>query len=204
MNFNEKAKMWDQEPKRLERTSRIAEGIIELIKYKNSFKAMEFGAGTGSLSFMLKDYCSSITLIDTSEGMIEVLEEKIKTNNVINFHPLLLDLENNELDEKFDLIYTAMTLHHINDIPKIIEKLCSMLNHGGLICFSDLKPEDGSFHPAGMEGIHHKGIDIAKYKSIFENYGIKELSNQTVYIDKKQIDGKDKEFEIFLYVAEKK
>lgn len=204
MNFNEKAKMWDQDPKKLERTSKIANAIIEHLHGKRELKALEFGAGTGSLSFLLKDYCSSVTLIDTSEGMLEVLKEKIESSNTKNFYPSLFDLEHNDLDDKFDLIYTAMTMHHIKNIPLILNKFASMLNSGGLLCIADIKPEDGSFHPEGMEGIHHKGIDMSIYDTELENNLIYKINEQIVYIDRKNHNGIEKEYEIFLYVAEKR
>ena len=46
--------------------------------------AMEFGAGTGLLSFILKDHLKEITLIDNSEGMVKVLNEKVLTTKAGN------------------------------------------------------------------------------------------------------------------------
>jgi len=43
-------------------------------------KVLDFGCGTGLLSFFLQPYVGEITGIDTSKGMIEVFDKKIKEN----------------------------------------------------------------------------------------------------------------------------
>jgi Predicted methyltransferase (contains TPR repeat) len=41
-------------------------------------KVLDFGCGTGLLSFFLQPYVGEITGIDTSKGMIEVFDKKLK------------------------------------------------------------------------------------------------------------------------------
>jgi hypothetical protein len=54
--------------------------------------------------------------------MHEVLQEKIDQNAITNMMPLYIDLLKDPLpDEKFDLIYSLMTMHHIIDTENILE-----------------------------------------------------------------------------------
>jgi len=52
--------------------------INEFIQPKKKLNALDFGCGTGLLSFKLKDFFKTITLTDNSEGMISVLQEKVE------------------------------------------------------------------------------------------------------------------------------
>jgi ubiquinone/menaquinone biosynthesis C-methylase UbiE len=40
-------------------------------------KALEYGAGTGILSFLLSESFSEITLMDNSQEMVNVMHEKV-------------------------------------------------------------------------------------------------------------------------------
>lgn len=53
--FDKKAKDWNMNPVHIERSQAIAEYMINLIPLSNKMRALELGAGTGVLSFLLKD-----------------------------------------------------------------------------------------------------------------------------------------------------
>ena len=78
MSFDKEARNWDQDPEKVNRARAFTEEIIRFIKPEKNMTAMEFGCGTGLFSEQLKDHFQKISLLDTSEGMIEVLKEKIK------------------------------------------------------------------------------------------------------------------------------
>jgi SAM-dependent methyltransferase len=56
---------------------------------------------------------------------------------------------------EFDLILSAMTLHHVRDVSLLLRRFRDLLASGGLLAIADLDAEDGSFHqdPRGVE--HH-------------------------------------------------
>ncbi len=61
--------------------------------------------------------------------------------------PLLLDLTRDPtLGEDFDLIVTAMALHHVDDVSLLLSQLGGMLSECGWLVMADLCLEDGSFH----------------------------------------------------------
>jgi ubiquinone/menaquinone biosynthesis C-methylase UbiE len=84
--------------------------------------ALDYGSGSGLLSFPLKDELGHITLKDTSAGMLAVAEEKIAAQGVANMSTRQTDLTAEPLpDERYDLIYSSMTLHHIPDTDAILK-----------------------------------------------------------------------------------
>jgi ubiquinone/menaquinone biosynthesis C-methylase UbiE len=68
--FDVKARDWDKDEMHIQRSLAIARGIEKMIPLHSSMKALEYGAGTGILSFILKDRFSEITLMDNSREMI--------------------------------------------------------------------------------------------------------------------------------------
>lgn len=124
MYFDKKAKDWDNDSQKIERAVVFAQEIKNNIPLTKKLNALEFGCGTGLLSFQLKDFFASITLADNSAGMIAVLNEKIAKHNIKNFKTINIDLEITTLAQNnYDVVYTSMTLHHIIDINKIAKKI---------------------------------------------------------------------------------
>lgn len=187
-----------------DRSVAVADRIKELIPLKKEMTAMEFGAGTGITSFLLKDYLKEITMMDSSSGMVRVMNEKIKKTDAKNLRALNLDLEHSDYTEaKFDFIFTQMALHHVNDTRNILIKFHDLLNPGGYIAIADLYPEDGSFHGDGFTG--HKGFDIEVLSSQVKEQGFAGIKHRKCFVMTKKIsDTEIKHFDIFLLVARRK
>ena len=136
--FDTKAIEWDNNPDNVKRAKTFAKVINSFIQPNRNLNALEFGCGTGLLSFELKDTFNTIFLADTSEGMIDVLKEKIERQGIKNFKPLLTNLLEEKTDiSNIDVLYMLMTLHHINDIDKAFEVFKNVINtHGYMHCRS--------------------------------------------------------------------
>ncbi|GKU24673.1 class I SAM-dependent DNA methyltransferase [Clostridium folliculivorans] len=198
MGFDEFSKEWDTE-KRISRARIISKEMENFIPIDQRLSAMEFGCGTGLISFNLHDKLKEITLIDSSEGMLDVVKSKIETYKVNNVIIKKLDISiNNVFDKRYDIIYSSMVLHHINDTNSIVNKLYELLNKEGYLCIIDLNKEDGSFHKneAGFHG--HNGFDQAELIEIFENAGLKEVKAHTFYLDTKDIGDEVIEYSLFI------
>ncbi len=50
---------------------------------------LEYGCGSGQISFLLSDQFRNIILADTSEGMLNVVRDKIEKHRVQNMHPII-------------------------------------------------------------------------------------------------------------------
>jgi ubiquinone/menaquinone biosynthesis C-methylase UbiE len=165
--------------------------------------ALEYGAGTGIASFMLKDYIKEITLMDSSSEMVKAINDKIRTTKVKNLKTLNFDLEHKDYKSgKFDLIFTQMVLHHVADIENIIKKFYDLLNLGGYLAIADLYTEDGSFHGDGFTG--HKGFDIEILSNKIKHQGFANISHRKCFVINKKIsDSETKEYDVFLMIAER-
>jgi ubiquinone/menaquinone biosynthesis C-methylase UbiE len=201
--FDIKAAEWDQNPIIWERAKAIANEIKRLIPLKKQMTALEFGAGTGVTSFILKDSLKEITLMDNSSEMVKVMNSKIKTSRVKNLKTLYFNLEEVELkNAKFDFIFNQMVLHHITDIDDIITKFYNLLNPGGFLAIADLYTEDGSFHGDGFTG--HKGFDIEILSNQIRKLGFTNISHRKCFVINKKIsDSETKQFDVFLLIAKR-
>ncbi|MFH5833947.1 class I SAM-dependent methyltransferase [Halalkalibaculum sp. DA384] len=202
--FDEEAKDWDT-PESQERAENIADAIKAHIPLSKEMSAFEYGCGTGQLSFELRDEIGSITLADSSTGMLDVLRDKIKAESAEDMTPVKLDLTKDPLpSEQFDLVYTMMTLHHIPDTQLILNQFHELLNPGGYLCVADLDKEDGSFHGHDVDDVH-KGFDREDLARLVEKQGFTDISFKTAYRMEKEINeqGETKIFPVFLMVAQK-
>ena len=198
--FDIKANDWDKNNVHLVRNREIANQLLEIIPVKPGMKVMEFGAGTALLSFMLEDLFTSITLIDNSQEMIRICNEKISLTKSNHIQAIKIDLETEYFEDKFDLIYTQMAFHHVTDIGKIVHTLHHLLNDGGMLAIADLYPEDGSFHGEGFTG--HLGFDPAWLSTLLKLSGFENVTFKECFVQKK-IDsgGMQKDYPVFLMIA---
>jgi ubiquinone/menaquinone biosynthesis C-methylase UbiE len=199
--FDIKAAEWDQNPMHWDRSTVISNQIKKLIPLNKQMTALEYGAGTGIASFLLKDYLKEITLMDNSSEMVRIINEKIIATKVRNLKTLNFNLEHVDYTGgKFDLIFTQMVFHHVTDIENIINKFYKLLNPGGHLAIADLYPEDGSFH--GNRFIGHKGFDPAELAGLLLKHGFQNISHRKCYVINKKIsDTETKQYNVFLLIA---
>jgi tRNA (cmo5U34)-methyltransferase len=201
--FDIKAAEWDKNPMHWDRSAAIAKEIIKGIPLRTDFRAMEFGAGTGILSFLLKDHLKEILLLDNSSEMIRLTEEKILSSGAKNLKTKLFDLEHSDLEDgKFDLIFTQMVLHHVSDVNGILAKFHTLLNPGGYLAIADLYPEDGSFH--GPETHVHMGFDTGSLTSLLTMLGFRNITSKECFIINRKIsDNETRPFQVFIMIAKR-
>jgi ubiquinone/menaquinone biosynthesis C-methylase UbiE len=201
--FDKKAAEWDKNPMHWDRSEAIANEIKALLPLNKEMRALEYGAGTGITSFLLKDLLKEITLMDNSTEMVKVIFDKISASQVKNMSALNFDLENTDYNNgTFDLIFTQMVLHHVVNINNIIERFYRLLNTRGYLAIADLYPEDGSFHGDGFNG--HLGFDIANISSILKKNNFHTISHKECFIiDRKISETESRQFPVFLLIAKK-
>jgi tRNA (cmo5U34)-methyltransferase len=197
--FDAHAREWDNNTIHIDRSIAIAAELEKKLPVDRQLKALEYGAGTGLLSFQLKDRFSEIVLMDNSREMIKVCEEKKEYYQTSHIKPIWFDLEHNDYKEKFDIIYSQMVLHHVNDIELILDKFHSMLNPKGILAIADLYTEDGSFH--GPDVKVHKGFDPELLIEKLKQRGFKHGEYITCFIVKRP---NNLEYPVFLLTASKK
>ncbi|MBW6521231.1 MAG: methyltransferase domain-containing protein [Desulfoarculaceae bacterium] len=203
-HFDRAAAGWDQQQSRVELAARIADGISSTLPLHKNMTALEYGCGTGLVGLTLAPKLAQLTAVDTSSGMLEVLARKIKEEKIANVTPLRLDLLQESLTERFDLIFCAMTLHHIKEAVQLLARFCDLLKGGGYLAVADLQAEDGSFHDAGADGIMHHGFHSEDLVKTVKGLGLHEVSAKEVHAIIKTSDtGVERPYPVFLLTGRK-
>ncbi|MDP4177981.1 MAG: methyltransferase domain-containing protein [Bacillota bacterium] len=106
---------------------------------KESPKVLDIGAGTGLFSsFVLGKYPNArITLIDLSDKMLEVAKKRFFDYS--NFEYVVADYTKQKFDDRFDIIISALSIHHLSDTDKemLYKKCYYMLEDGGVFINAD-------------------------------------------------------------------
>ena len=200
--FDQKAQQWDAKPIRVERAQAMAAGIKATVPLSPQMAALEYGCGTGLVSFALQSELGHITLADSSSGMLAVLRDKIAAHNTQNMTPVQLDLMIDPLPaERYQLIYTLMTLHHIPDTDKMLRAFYELLDNSGYLCVADLDQEDGTFHADEFHG--HLGFDREELGAQAKQAGFQTINFSTIFHMRQEVNGVSKDFPLFLMVARK-
>ncbi len=195
--FKKKSKSWDMNSKRVQNAKGIVELIVKNIELKKSMKLMDFGAGTGLLSYFIAPYVSKITAVDNSPSMLLEFKKKCETFEC-KTEIIHEDLSTSILDQKFDGIISSMTMHHLEDTRALFLKLYTMLNLDGFVAIADLDTEDGTFH-SDNDGVFHYGFDRDNLEKIAKDVGFKNIHFELASTIKKP----SRDFTVFLLTAVK-
>jgi len=203
-HFDERAKDWDSDPMKVERARVVADAIRAALPLSTDMTALEYGCGTGLLSFALQSDLGHITLADESQGMLDVLGEKIAAAGVTNMHPVRLDLASGTLPaQRFDITYSLLVLHHVQDVRDMLTKFHAVLKANGILVIADLDKEDGTFHSTGIS-YFHDGFARGELQQLVEAAGFRDVKFSTGYVIRKKVGEGEREYPVFLMVAQKK
>ena len=201
-DFDKEAAQWDANPGRVKLGHDIADAMIKEVHPTKEMDALDFGCGTGLVTLRLQPLVRSVTGMDSSRGMLAVLESKVRGQGSVNVRTQFLDLEQGgKVEGRYDLIVSSMTLHHVPDPAGLIAQLSGALLPGGTLAIADLDAEDGSFH-GDNTGVLHLGFDRARVKGLFEKAGLTAIRAVTAAVVAKEIEGKGRrEFPVFLIIC---
>ncbi len=202
-DFDAVAQTWDDEPRRVELSRAIAGAIRDEVPLSPTMSAMDYGAGTGLVTLLLHADLGSVVAADTSEGMLAVLDGKIAAAGIEGVSTRLLDLTIADLRPTFDLIFSAMTMHHIADTASVIRKFHAAILAGGWLALADLDAEDGSFH-SDPTGIFHDGFSTGEMQAMFAAAGFVDIRTRLAHVVTRPIaDGTLRDFPVLLTVGRK-
>jgi ubiquinone/menaquinone biosynthesis C-methylase UbiE len=177
--FDERAKDWDT-PDRVQRADEVAAAIAARVPMTKAMRAVEIGAGTGLLGLHFADRLGSLLLTDPSAGMLEVADEKLRRGANDNVSTQRYDLTADPPPAgPFDLVMSLLVLHHIEDTAVALRAAFGLLGPGGRLAMADLDTEDGSFHSAEAEGIHHLGFDRGRLATMAREAGFRDIGFST-------------------------
>ncbi len=203
-DFDKEAAQWDEKPQRLKLAQDVADAIMKTVDLSKEMDVLDFGCGTGLVTLRLQPHVGNIVGADSSIGMINILEDKIKREELHNVRTQLVDFEKGEsLAGMYDLIVSNMTVHHVPDTAPLFRLWHGLLKPQGRVCFADLDLEDGSFH-SDNTGVHHMGFDRERLKKLLGVAGFSDVYDTTASVIIKDIEGGGKkEFPVFLISGRK-
>lgn len=195
--FNTAAADWDKGDTRQNIAHSVFQTIVSRIALSSSMDIMDFGAGTGLLSFKIAPLVKSVMGVDLSHKMLEQIEAKNST--LLQVKPIYRDILQEPLDHQFHGIVSSMALHHVSDTKALCKSFHSHLKRSGFIALADLEAEDGSFHNDNT-GVHHFGFDKMDLRNTLEDAGFENVRFHEAY---RVVKG-EKDYPVFVVTALKK
>ena len=193
--FQDKAQDWDERPIPAQISAGVGALLLEKLPLRPSMRVMDFGAGTGLICAHVAPRVEKIYAVDISESMLERLAAKPELQGKVE--PICQNILETPLDKQVDLIMSAMAMHHVEDTEQLLRVLATQLVPGGTLALADLDKEDGSFHPAGTEGVFHRGFDRDAIQTLLEKQGFEAVEFTTAV----EVTREGKRYPIFLVMA---
>lgn len=179
-DFDRAAASWDDDPSKVERARVIAEAIRVRVPLAPDACVAEFGAGTGLVGLQVAPEGARLVLADAAQGMIDVARGKIAAHGLRGVEAVRLEAPLELIPYgPFDLVLSAMALHHVEDVDQALEGLRATLVPGGYVAIADLCAEDGSFHGEGFTG--HNGFATEEFHAALERAGFRDVTIETVH-----------------------
>ena len=100
--------------------------FIDVLQLDENKEILEIGLGTGRIAVKVVPYCIRLTGIDISPKTIQRAKENLKSYSNISY--INGDFVSHEFKEKFDVIYSSLTMIHFKNKIYVIDKIDSLLN----------------------------------------------------------------------------
>lgn len=114
--------------------------FIDKMHLDSNKTVLEIGVGTGRLAIRIAPLCKQFTGIDISPKTISRAKEHLAKND--NVKLICGDFNDYIFESTFDIIYSSLTLMHIEDKQNTINKIYNLLNSNGRFVLSIDKNQD--------------------------------------------------------------
>ena len=164
-------------------------------------RVLDVGCGTGRLSILLSDRVGSVVVTDPSAGMVRVAQERIEAAGLGDrLRAVQADLTTDSLDGTYDVAWSSMALHHVQDLDALLRSVSDLVVEGGRLAIADLDEDpEGAFHAEKADFDGHHGFDRNRLAEQLVRAGFAEVA----FVDATTILEGDREFGVFLCTATK-
>ena len=102
-------------------------------------KILDLGCGNGTMSrYFIENGATKVLALDISQNMINEAKEK---NSLEGITYVIDGMENlDKINEKFDLVFSSLAFHYVEDFNKLIKDISNLLNNNGVLLFSQEHP----------------------------------------------------------------
>ena len=205
--FDDMAQTWDDNPHKMERTRRVAARLREVLDFDGVETGLEYGCGTGQLSFALADVIPHCLLVDTSLEMLKAAERGIAERALPwdtewrNFAAEATD----HPEAIADVLYGMQVLHHVEDLKTTVANMHKALKPGGQLALMDLPAGSAGFHRGSghdhADNPHLDGIDRDELGRLLEQAEFLDITwHEGIELEREDDDG-DVTYTLFLVTA---
>ena len=197
--FDDEAATWDDDLGHEARQVAVAQAIRESVELSPRMSAVDIGGGTGRLSILLADRVGSVVVTDPSAGMVKVAGERIEAAGLSDrLRALQVDLTIDRLEGAYDVAWSSMALHHVQDLDGLLRSVAGLLVDGGRLAIADLDADpDGAFHADKVDFDGHHGFDRRRLAEQLALAGFADVD----FVDATTIVKGGREFGVFLCTA---
>lgn len=154
--------------------------MTKLLPDLSGKSVLDLGCGYGHncLDFVNKG-AAKVVGIDISQKMLEIAKVKSKNSKIAYINMSMTDVKS--LNQKFDIIYSSLAFHYVEDFGSFAKDMFSILNVGGYLLFSQEHP----IVTATIDGKGHFNRDENgnKVSYTFSNYNQPGKRKITWFVD---------------------
>ena len=109
--------------------------LIAELNLKDNERILDLGCGDGAITAQLAELVTNglVVGIDASQGMIEVARKAYKARN-LRFD--LMDINEIDFEDEFDVVFSNAVLHWVEDHERLIANVYRSLRIGGVARFN--------------------------------------------------------------------
>lgn len=170
--FETIAKKYDS-TERIELANIIAHKVREELAQAKEKTLIDYGSGTGLIGLQIADSVKNAILVDSSENMVEIINDKVAASNIQNVQTFVADFTKDTMDIKADIVLVSIVLLHIPDTKIILEKLYKTLQTDGKLIIIDFDKNPNVYHPKV-----HNGFVADELKALLTGTGFKSTNIQ--------------------------
>lgn len=139
--WNRRAAAWDEGAGENQGLLKVVEEVVREADCRSDEHVVDLGCGSGQVTLAIARHAASVTAVDISEKMIELLVANAEAAGIHNLHGRASAIERLGFPpESVDVVVTNYVLHHLRDADKavVVRRVHEWLRPGGRFVVGDM------------------------------------------------------------------